>query len=213
MPSILIVEDERPINDLIRKNLTLTGNACTQAASVADALAALGGTHFDLALVDIMLPDGEGFAVLESKPDLPVIFVTARGAVPDKVRGLTMGAYDYIVKPFAVAELLARVQNVLRRTKKLPFSIGELTIDFDARQVTLSGSPVELTPQEYALFETLVLNRNIALSRDRLLTMAWGMDYFGDSRTVDVHVQKLRKKLCLEERLRTVYKVGYRLEA
>lgn len=212
MANILILEDERPINALLCKNLTLTGNLCAPAYTLSEALALLQKTPFDLAILDVMLPDGDGFDLLPEADGVPVIFLTARGGVSDRVKGLQLGAYDYIVKPFAMAELLARVQNVLRRTRKPPFTLGPLTCDFDAKRVFLAGEPVDLTPQEYALFETLVLNRNIALSRERLLSMAWGMDFYGDSRTVDVHIVKLRKKLHLEERIKTVYKLGYRLE-
>ena len=121
---------------------------------------------------------------------------------------------NVIIKPFAMEELLARVQALLRRTKKSDerYRLDETEIDFAGYDVTVSGERVELTPQEFALLEALVLNRNIALSRERLLAMAWGLDFLGDSRTVDVHIQKLRKKLHFENRIKTIYKVGYRLE-
>lgn len=125
-----------------------------------------------------------------------------------------MGADDYLTKPFEMLELLARVDAVLRRTKKedKSFAFDNVIIRFDSRQVLLNGEVVDCTPKEYDLLEALVLNRNIALSREKLLSLAWGYDYEGDTRTVDVHIQKLRKKLGLEERIKTVYKLGYRLE-
>lgn len=215
MAKILIVEDERAIAELLRRNLTLTGHACSVAMTGKQAIERLSDGNFDLVLLDVMLPDMDGFAVMErAGGDVPTIFLTARGGLHDRVRGLNMGADDYIVKPFELPELLARVQAVLRRTRKMErtYRLDETFIDFEGYSVTVAGDPVDLTPQEFALIETLVLNRNIALSRDKLLAMAWGMDFLGDSRTVDVHIQKLRKKLHFEDRIRTVYKVGYRLE-
>lgn len=214
MAKILIVEDERAINDLVALNLRMTGHVCTQAESGRAALSAAAEETFDLMLLDVMLPDMDGFGVLERVRDVPTIFLTARGAVLDKMRGFGLGADDYIVKPFEVAELLMRTAAVLRRTRRAETSyrIGELTVQYEAKQVILAGRPVELTPQEFTLLEILIENRNIALSRRRLLSEAWGADFVGESRTVDVHIQKLRKKLHLEERIRTVYKTGYRFE-
>ena len=215
MAKILIVEDEKAIAELLRRNLTLTGHACSVAMTGKLAIEKLTDGSFDLMLLDVMLPDMDGFSVLEhAGGDVPTIFLTARGGLLDRVRGLNMGADDYIVKPFELPELLARVQAVLRRTRKMErtYRLDDTFIDFEGYSVTVAGESVDLTPQEFALIETLVLNRNIALSREKLLAMAWGMDFLGDSRTVDVHIQKLRKKLHFEDRIRTVYKVGYRLE-
>jgi len=214
MAKILIVEDERAIAELLRRNLTLTGHACSVAATVKQAEERLALHSFDLMLLDVMLPDGDGFSVMEHANGVPTVFLTARGGLHDRVRGLNMGADDYIVKPFELPELLARVQAVLRRTKKTEriYRLDDTVIDFEGYSASVNGDPVDLTPQEFALIETLILNRNIALSREKLLAMAWGMDFLGDSRTVDVHIQKLRKKLHFEDRIRTVYKVGYRLE-
>ena len=214
MAKILIVEDERAINDLVALNLRMTGHVCTQAKNGREALAYAAQEAFDLMLLDVMLPDMDGFGVLERVRGVPTIFLTARGAVLDKMPGFGLGADDYIVKPFEVAELLMRTAAVLRRTRRAETSyrIGELTVQYEAKQVFLSGRPVELTPQEFTLLEILIENRNIALSRQRLLSEAWGADFVGESRTVDVHIQKLRKKLHLEDRIRTVYKTGYRFE-
>ncbi len=214
MSNLLIVEDDPAINALLLRNMRLVGHCCVSVLNGEEALRALTSGAFDLMLLDVMLPGADGFSVLEEAGDVPVILITARGAVSDKVRGLNMGAYDYIVKPFEMAELLARVQSVLRRTKKTEpdYSSDGLIIRFGARTVLLDGEPIELTPQEFALLETLVLNRNIALSRERLLSMAWVMDFLGDSRTVDAHIVKLRKKLRLENRIQIVFKIGYRFE-
>ena len=171
----------------------------------------------DLVLRDIMLPVMEGWSVLKKireSSKVPVIMLTAKGETSDKVSGLEMGADDYIVKPFEMLELLARVEAVLRRTRKsgTDFVFYGVRIDFESRTIEKDGQEPECTPREYELLETLVKNRNIALSRERLLDLVWGYDYEGDIRTVDVHIQKLRKKLGLEDCIKTVYKLGYRLE-
>ena len=215
---ILIVEDEKPIADLIDMSLTARGYQCTCVYDGAAAADLLVEKRFDLILLDVMLPGADGFELLEYiRPlNMPVIFLTARGAVSDRVRGLREGADDYIVKPFETMELVARVQAVLRRTMKTGqgvFRVDDVAIDFDAKTVTRGGEPVELTPQEYALLEALAINRNLALSREKILDKAWNVNgFYGDIRTVDVHVSRLRQKLGLEKRIKTVYKVGYRLE-
>lgn len=212
---ILIVEDELPINDLIRRNLELVGHRCRCVYDGAAAVQALEEAHFDLMLLDILLPELDGFEVFAQKGTVPAIFLTAKGALTDRVKGLTMGADDYIVKPFEMLELLARVENVLRRTSSQmhSFAFGPVEIDFDSHTVCRGGEAVSCTPKEYELLEALVRNRNIALSREKLLELVWGYDFEGDTRTVDVHIQKLRKKLGLEGFIKTVYKLGYRLEA
>lgn len=213
MARILIVEDEKPINELLRRNLSLVGHECCTAFSGEQALPLLEGETFDLMILDIMLPGISGWNVLR-KAQLPVIVLTARGTLLERVQGLNLGADDYIVKPFENIELLARVNAVLRRTKRAEkgFVLGGVTVDFESRKIFAEGCEVDLTPQEFGLLETFISNRNIAMSREKLLELAWGYDYFGDTRTVDVHVQKLRKKLGWEYRIKTVYKVGYRLE-
>lgn len=214
MAKILVIEDERAINKLICRNLALVGHGCESALSGGAALALLEEKTFDLAVLDVMLPDTDGFSLFPQLGGLPVIFLTARGAVTDRIRGLNLGADDYIVKPFEMQELLARVNVVLRRTGKLSerFVLDDTEVDLAAKKVWVRGEPVELTPQEFLLLEALIRNCNIALSREQILSMAWGMDYLGYERTVDVHIQKLRKKLLWENRIRTVYKIGYRLE-
>jgi len=216
MPHILIVEDDRAINDLIAMNLRLVGYTCSQAFDAAQALTMLEQTHADLVLLDVMLPGMDGFALLREKKlrDLPVIYVSAKNNLADRVQGLRLGADDYIVKPFDAVELLARVEAVLRRTQstRQSFTLLDTVVDLDKRSVTVRGKPVTLTKQEYDLLEVLILNRNIALSRDKLLNAAWSYDYLGDSRTVDVHITKLRKKLGWERAIQTIYKYGYRLE-
>lgn len=215
MAKILIVEDELSINRLIQKNLSLTGHACTQAFDGEEAIALLGEECFDLIILDIMLPRADGYEVLDVAEGTPVIFLTAKSELADKLKGLKRGADDYLTKPFQMLELAARVESVLRRTKKTEqyFELDHVKIDFERRLIFANGSAVDCTPKEYELFETLVKNRNIALSREKLLDLIWGYDFEGGTRTVDVHIQRLRAKLGLEKRIATVYKLGYRLEA
>ncbi|MED0707561.1 response regulator transcription factor [Aneurinibacillus aneurinilyticus] len=214
MATILIVEDEVSINELIKRNLQSVGHTCISVFDGRAAIHELAQQEVDLVLLDIMLPEIDGYEVFQQIQGIPTIFLTARSNLSDKVKGLTLGADDYLVKPFEMLELLARVDAVLRRTKKESnnFKLDGIKIDFESRQVFLNEHPVECTPKEFDLLEVLVNNRNIALSRDRLLELAWGYDYVGDTRTVDVHIQKLRKKLDMESRIKTVYKMGYRLE-
>lgn len=214
MAEILIVEDELSINELIRKNLSLTGHRCTQAFDGKTAVSLLENRNFDLLVLDIMLPGLDGYQVFERASGTPTIFLTAKSELADKLKGLAMGADDYLTKPFQMLELAARVEAVLRRTKKgeTEFEMGDLKVDFGRHQAFLKGTAVECTPKEYELLEVLVRNRNIALSREKLLELVWGYDFDGGTRTVDVHIQRLRQKLHLENDIRTVYKLGYRLE-
>jgi len=211
---ILIVEDERPINTLIKKNLELVGHTCTSAYDGEAVFDETARQSFDLILLDIMLPKMDGFQVIQDLEDTPVIFLTARGDIKDRVKGLKLGADDYIVKPFDMLELQARVETVLRRTNKADtmFAYGDVSVDLAGRQVIFKGDVVDFTPQEFSLIEALIKNRNIALSREKLLEIAWGYDYEGDTRTVDVHIHNIRKKLNWENAIKTVYKLGYRLE-
>ena len=216
MANILIVEDEQSISDLIQMNLKLVGHTCRQSFDGVDAIAVSEKFHPDLVLLDVMLPYNDGFSLMEQKAfsNIPVIFLTAKDTITDKVKGLKLGADDYIVKPFETVELLARVEALLRRVKPTEriLNIGKTFIYLDQRTVTVDDVPVDLTNREFELLEVLISNRNIALTREKLLDLAWGYDYFGDTRTVDVHITKLRKKLNFEDCIKTVYKVGYRME-
>jgi len=213
---ILIVEDDKPINALIRKNLELVGHKCTPVFDGDTVLDTVEKANFDLILLDVMLPGRDGLEIIRDiQGKAPIIFITTRGAVHDRVLGLKSGADDYIVKPFDMLELIARVESVLRRARKAEtsFKLEGVTIDMAGRQAFIDSGLVDFTPQEFALIEALVNNRNIALSRDKLLEIAWGYDYGGDTRTVDVHIHNIRKKLGWEAVIKTVYKLGYRLEA
>ncbi len=214
MAKILVVEDEQIINDLIVKHLCLVGHTCVAAYEGVEALELIREHQPDLVILDVMLPGLDGFDLVKLVGDVPVIFVTAKSNLADKLKGLSLGAEDYIVKPFEMQELLARVRVVLRRTKRdiNEFIIDGLVVDFNARKVFRNGTEIVLTPKEFSLLEALIKNRNIALSREKILRLVWAFDYEGDTRTVDVHVQKLRQKLELKDRIKTIYKVGYRLE-
>lgn len=216
MIKILIVEDERPIADLIQMNLEGTGYTCECVYNGMDAANLLEKQNYDLVLLDIMLPEVSGYELLEYiKPmEIPVIFITAKGSIEDRVKGLKLGADDYLVKPFEIVELLARVETVLRRSGKTQTLItcDDVTIDTLSRTVKSGKREISLTMKEYELLLLFVRNRNIALFRESLYERVWESNYMGDSRTVDLHVQRLRKKLHWEQKIRAVYKVGYRLE-
>lgn len=214
MAHILIVEDEYSINELMKRNLCLTGHTCEQAFDGRQAKELYLKNSYDLILLDIMLPGISGFELMQTFTDVPVIFITAKDSPTDKLKGLTSGAEDYIVKPFDILELIARVNIVLRRNRRAvhSFSLDDVTVDFEKHEATKDGQLVEMTPQEYTLLEILIQNCNMALSREKLLELAWGYDFEGDIRTVDVHIQKLRQKLDWKDRIKTVYKMGYRLE-
>ena len=170
----------------------------------------------DMALVDIMLPGKDGFQLMElfRKKKIPVIYLTAKGDVASKVKGLRLGAEDYMVKPFEILELLVRIEKVLERTGRARrlLKIADIEINLEKHQVTRQGECVNLKPMEYNLLVLFAQNRNVALGREEILNRIWGTDYLGESRTVDVHVGQLRKKLGLSEQLRTIPKIGYRLE-
>ena len=216
MYRILVVEDEKSINDLIVMNLTEAGYTCERAFDGMEAADKLEGEPFDLVLLDIMLPEVNGYELLDFiKPmGIPVIFITAKGSMEAKVRGLRQGADDNLVKPFEIVELLARVEAVLRRAGKAQYEleIDGLTIDTRSHTVSRGSKPIQLTAKEFELLLLFIQNRNIALFRETIYERIWGGEYMGDSRTVDLHVQRLRKKLHWEDKIKTIYKVGYRLE-
>ena len=216
MIKILIVDDEKPICDLIDLNLSASGYQCRTVQDGLVALKLIEEENFDLILLDIMLPGADGYDIMEYiRPmGIPVIFITAKHEVRDRVKGLKLGADDYLVKPFDVVELVARVEAVLRRYNKTErlLSAGDVVVDVEARRVTRAGVPVELTNKEFGLLVLFMKNKNVALFRETLYEKVWEGEYYGDSRTLDLHVQRLRRKLGWEHSLVAVYKVGYRLE-
>ena len=216
MIRILIVDDEKPICDLIDLNLSSAGYHCTSVQDGLKAIDLIEKESFDLVLLDIMLPGADGYDVMEYiRPlGIPVIFITAKYEVKNRVKGLKLGADDYLVKPFDVVELVAWVEAVLRRYNKTEQRLfaGDVVVDVEAHRVTKGDKPVELTNKEFGLLVLFMRNKNVALFRETLYEKVWEGEYFADSRTLDLHVQRLRRKLGWEHSLVAVYKVGYRLE-
>ncbi len=216
MIKILTVEDEKPISNLIRINLLDAGYDCECAFDGEQAIEMIEKNNYDLILLDIMLPKVDGYELFEYiKPlEIPVIFLTAKSDVKDTVKGLKLGAEDYLTKPFEIMELLARVERVLRRFNKLQdhLHLFDIEIDTLSRIVKKKGEIIYLTAKEYDLLLLFIQNKNIALFRKQIYMRVWGDDYMGNTRTVDLHVQRMRKKLDLEDKIVAVYKIGYRLE-
>ncbi len=217
MIKILIAEDEEPIANLIKMNLRRAGYNCVWAADGETAADYMETEKPDLVLLDVMLPGINGYELMDYARtlELPVIFLTALGTTENKVKGLKMGADDYITKPFEIVELLARVEAVLRRYHKTEnvMEVFDIVIDTASRAVTRNGEQIPLTMKEFDLLLLLVRNRNIALYRETIYETVWGGEYVGQSRTVDLHIQRLKKKLNWDNEISAVYKVGYRLEA
>jgi len=213
---VLIVEDDEAIANLIKLSLTAEGYQCTCASDGKAGADYMEAECFDLILLDIMLPEIDGYELLEyiRPTGTPVIFLTAKGTVNDRIKGLKLGADDYIVKPFQIGELLARIEAVLRRYGKCndKLTFADVEIDLVSRTVCKSGIPIDLTVKEFDLLVELVYNKNVALYRSRLYETVWGEEYTGDTRTLDSHIQRLRKKLGWEDYIRTVFRIGYRLE-
>lgn len=214
---ILIVEDEEAIAKMISMNLKVSNydtKIFYDGEEAAQSL--LEDSKYDLALLDVMLPGKDGFELLEimKAHKIPVIFLTAKDDVASKIQGLKGGAEDYIVKPFEILELLVRVEKVLERANKLEGTliIGDVEIKLKEHVVYKDGQEIVLKPMEFQLLAVLAKNKNIAISRENLLKMVWGTEYFGETRTVDVHIGQLRKKLDLGDKIKTVSKLGYRLE-
>ncbi|MCI5729136.1 MAG: response regulator transcription factor [Clostridia bacterium] len=218
MARICIVEDDLHIAQMIEATLTMMNYDCVRCEDGKQAVETILNNRFDLILLDIMLPELDGFGVLEKirSREIPVIFLTAMGSVSDKVRGLRLGAEDYIVKPFEAMELLARIEVVLRRFHTDESSIlqyDEIQVDIQRHTVTKDGEEVTLTPKQFDVLVFLMKHVDLAVSRDQLLSAVWGYEFEGESRTVDIHVQQVRKKMGLQGRLVTISKLGYRLES
>lgn len=216
MPKILIVEDDRTISKLIAASLSISGYDSMPCYDGNDAIHIIKNNDFDLILLDVMLPGMDGFEIMEAirGEGIPVIFLTAMGDVSDRVKGLKSGAEDYIVKPFEPLELLARIEIVLRRYNRdrRVLEFRDIVVNLEERSVRKGEELVELTPKEYELLVLFLKHPNVALTRDKILDDVWECSAVIETRTVDNHVQRLRKKLGLEDCLKTVFKVGYRLE-
>ena len=223
--SVLIVEDDRNIQELLQLYLEKEGYAVTVASDGGQGLAKFRAIKPDLVLLDVMMPVMDGWAVckaIRADSQTPIIMLTAKGETDDKVTGLKSGADDYVTKPFEMKELLARVEAVLRRTGTAPvaesarrLSFDKMTIDMDAFELIIDGKKVDTPPKEMELLFYLASSPNRVYTRNQLLDEVWGFDYFGDSRTVDVHVKRLREKLegvSESWNLKTVWGVGYKFE-
>lgn len=214
---VLIVEDEIPIAKMISMNLTVAGYHTTIFHDGVEAAKAIRQINdYDIALLDVMLPGMDGFELFEmiKTYEIPVIFLTAKDDIASKVQGLQGGAEDYIVKPFEMLELMVRMEKVLERTQKLCDTIRflDVEINISARTVRKNEKEIPLKPMEFELLCVLARNKNIAISREELLRRVWGVDFVGETRTVDVHIGQLRKKLSLANHIKTISKMGYRLE-
>lgn len=216
MRPILIAEDERPIADLIELTLTGAGYTCEQANDGETAADLIAERDYELAILDIMLPKVDGYELLGYLRSVgtPVIFVTAKTTLNDRVRGLRLGADDYLTKPFEPLELVARVESVLRRTGRANVILQAFGVSLDpaARTVEQNGKPVHLSPREFELLELLMRNRGMTLYREVLYERLWGDDEDFDTRPLDLCITRLRKKLGWKQEICTVFRVGYRLE-
>ena len=214
---VLVVEDEKSISDFIRAGVESEGYECEQAFDGLYACDLLSENTYDLVLLDVMLPGADGFEIMEYiRPmEIPVIFITAKAAVSDRVKGLKMGAEDYLLKPFDLTELLTRIEVVMRRYKKgrNTLSCAGITLDFHKRSCIKDGIEIHLTQIEFDLCAFLMRNANTALFRETIYERVWQAEFTGDTRTVDIHIMRLRKKLGWEDKLVTVNKIGYRLNA
>lgn len=212
MSKILIIEDEKSIVDLISMGLKANGYETNFALDGLSGANYIMDNHYDLLLLDIMLPEYDGYELLEyaKREGLPVIFITAKGELKDKVKGLNLGADDYIVKPFEMEELIARVNSVLRRYKAV-INLPNIKINTKTRQVYIKDREIKLTPKEYDLLIYLVENGGTILTREQILSQVWGID-FDETRTIDLHIGRLRHKLSLESSIKTIHKIGYIFE-
>ncbi|MBA4537968.1 response regulator transcription factor [Bacillus aquiflavi] len=218
--NVLIVDDEEDMRHLLQMYLENSGFHCFHSANGEQALQVLNHKNIDLVILDIMMPGEDGFQVcdkIRQKSPVPVIFLSAKGEEWDKVKGLQLGADDYIVKPFSPGELIARINAVLRRTgsdknEKDFIKLGKIMIDKKARRVTVNGDSIPLTLKEFDLLSTFVEHEGQALSREQLLELVWGIEYHGSLRTVDTHVKTLRMKLRAADYIQTVWGIGYKFE-
>lgn len=225
--SLLIVDDEARIRELLREYLQKEGFQVEEAGNGREALEKTRAKAFDAVLLDLMMPGMDGMDLcreIRKTSDVPIIMLTARGDEIDRVLGLEMGADDYIVKPFSPRELVARVKAILRRTTKggpagAPQAVieaGDLRINEDTREVTIGGSPVSLTPKEYDLLLQLARHPGRVFTRDQLLEQVWGYNFFGEARTVDTHITRLREKMARvpgdRQYISTIWGIGYKFE-
>lgn len=224
MVHILVVDDEEQIRNIIKKYATFEGYQVSEAVNGMDAVEICRKKKFDLIIMDVMMPELDGFSAcreIRKTSDTPVLMLSARGEEYDRIHGFETGVDDYVVKPFSPKELMMRVQAILKRSRpaasesnKEIYQFEGLTVDITGRIVTVDGQKTDLSPKEYDLLFYLVRNRNIALSRETLITNVWGYDFYGDDRTLDTHIKLLRKSLGKYSKfIVTLRGVGYRFEA
>ncbi len=217
MIKILIAEDDPNIAKLVEATVAIGGYEGVVCANGTEAFEKMEHGNFDLVLLDVMLPGMSGFEIMQKRTNtqVPVIFITAKQELTDKVRGLRLGAEDYIVKPFEAMELLARIEVILRRVKRTEnvYQYGDISVNVEEHTCKYAGKDIYLTPKEFEVLVFFIQHKDVAISRDRLLAAVWGFEYEGESRTIDIHIQQLRKKLNLREKLVTIPKLGYRLES
>lgn len=215
MRNILIIEDDKTINNLIHDALKSEGYHCQCAFDGVEGADCIEKGGIDLVLLDLMLPEISGYELLEyiNSIEVPVIIISAMGQLQDKIRGLKMGADDYLVKPFQVGELLARVESVLRRTTRAEseYEFLDVRVNVLSRVVLKAGHEIDLTTKEFDLLVVLLQHKNVALSRCYLYEAVWQEEYMGETRTLDNHIQRLRKKLDWSDCIQTVFRIGYRL--
>ena len=221
MEKILVVDDEENIRNIIKKYAVFEGYDVYEAEDGIEAVNLCRQNNYDIIIMDIMMPELDGFSAcreIKKEKDIPVIMLSARGEEFDRIHGFETGADDYVVKPFSPKELMMRVAVVLKRSKSSRkelniFESDGIKVDFSGRIVYIDGEKVDMSPKEYELFFYLVKNRNIALSRERLITEVWGYDFYGDDRTLDTHIKILRKTLGkYSGKIVTLRGVGYRFE-
>lgn len=224
MNKILIIEDERPIAELMKYGLEKEGFKVFLALTGKEGLSLIDKEHPDVILLDLMLPDIDGLSICKTitiNKNIPIIIVSARNDQVDKLIGLEYGADDYITKPFDIREVILRIKSILRRIQKTMkaeteaevLSVGDLVMDIQKHEVTKGGEPIDLTPKEFLLLETLMRKQGKVLTRAELLEKVWEFEYLGDTRTVDIHIQRLRKKLKDDKLIVTVFGVGYKIQS
>lgn len=223
MPKLLIVDDEEKIREFVKKYALFEGHTIKEASNGLDAIDMCKEEKFDLIILDIMMPELDGFStckeIKKTEPNMPIIMLSARGEEYDKIHGFELGIDDYVVKPFSPKELMMRVDAILKRSSNNPvskdiFTKDSLVVDFTARIVSINGKNIDMSPKEYDLLFYLVKNRGIALSREKIINAVWGYDFYGDDRTLDTHIKLLRKSIApYNDLIVTLRGVGYRFEA
>ena len=221
MYNILVTDDEVMIRKLIRKYAEFEGHTVTEASNGMEAVVLCRDNKYDIVIMDIMMPELDGFSAcreIRRNSNIPIIMLSARGEEYDRINGFELGVDDYVVKPFSPKELILRVDAIMKRVrrdevKNEVFTLEGLQVDFTARRVTIAGQKIDMSPKEYDLLFYMIRNKNIALTREKLITEVWGYDFYGDDRTLDTHIKLLRRSLGeYSSHIVTLRGVGYRFE-